>query len=265
MAKSDQQIFNSIQELSAAAARQFGEIITAAVAARGAACVALSGGSTPLSMYRLLAQPPYRDSLPWGRTHFFWGDERCVPPADPESNYNQAMQAMLEPLGVPAENIHRAKGELPPETAAADYTRRLARFAAEFDRLIKTLAGIAIPPVDEEAAGWPRFDLALLGLGADGHTASLFPGQVHPQETTASVIAVTADYQGRPANRVSLTPQVFNAARQVIFLAAGENKAAALAAVLHGPPDPLNFPAQRIHPLDGSLTWLVDQGAAKLL
>jgi 6-phosphogluconolactonase len=255
-------IFNTGDELSAAAAKQFGEVVTAAVAARGAACVALSGGGTPLAMYRLLARQPYRDSLPWGRIHFFWGDERCVPPGDPESNFGQAMQAMLEPVSAPPENIHRVKGELPPEMAASDYAGRMARFAADLDRLIQALAGAPVSSTPERGPAWPRFDLVLLGLGADGHTASLFPGQVHPQEALATVIAVTADYQGRPANRVTFTPLVFNTARNVIFLATGENKASALAAVLQGPPDPLKFPAQRIQPAEGTVTWMVDRAAA---
>ena len=210
----------------------------------------LSGGSTPLALFRRLAQAPYLESLPWREIHFFWGDERCVPPEDPESNYRQAFQALLAPVAVPAENIHRALGELAPEAASADYALQLAHFAADFPRLA------------DPSGAWPRLDLALMGLGADGHTASLFPGQIHPTEACASVIAVTAAYQGRPANRVTLTPQVFNAARQVTFLATGEAKAAALAAVLQGQPNALTYPAQRIQPVNGKVTWMVDRAAA---
>jgi 6-phosphogluconolactonase len=243
-------IFDSLDDLSAAAAEQFAAVVSAAAAVRGAVAVALSGGSTPLVLFHRLAQAPYQQSLPWRRIHFFWGDERCVPPEDPESNYGQAFQALLAPAAVPAENMHRALGELEPEAAAADYARQLAHFAADFPRLA------------DPSGAWPRLDLALMGLGADGHTASLFPSQMHPMEANASVIAVTADYQGRPANRVTLTPRVFNDTRQVTFMATGEAKAAALSAVLHGLPDALTYPAQRIQPVDGKVTWMVDRAAA---
>jgi 6-phosphogluconolactonase len=243
-------IFDSLDALSAAAAEQFASIVTASVTARGAAAVALSGGSTPLALFRRLAQAPYLESLPWREIHFFWGDERCVPPENSESNYGQAFQALLAPVAVPAENIHRTLGELAPEAAAADYARQLAQFAEDFPRLA------------DPSSAWPCLDLALMGLGADGHTASLFPGQIHPMEASTGVVAVTAAYQGRPANRVTLTPQVFNASRQVTFLATGAAKDAALAAVLQGPSDPLTYPAQRIQPVNGRVTWMVDRAAA---
>jgi 6-phosphogluconolactonase len=140
---------------------------------------------------------------------------------------------------IPAENIHRAKGELAAETAVTDYTQQLQQFAR------------------------PQLDLALMGLGDDGHTASLFPGAIPAAETSQPVMAVTADYNGRPAQRITLTPLVFNAARHILFLVTGEKKAAAVAAVLNHQDTPEKWPAQRIQPANGTITWLVDAAAAE--
>jgi 6-phosphogluconolactonase len=204
--------------------------------------------------------------------HFFWGDERCVPPDDLQSNYRQAYETLLSHVLVPKENIHRAKGELAPPSAAEDYARQLREFAA--------------PGLD-----YPRFDLVLLGLGADGHTASLFPGSLFPDSLSPQVrdpaqspegepvedlpsggsheggpvLAVTAEFQGRPVNRVTLTPPVFNAARNVLFLVTGQEKAMALAGTRAGRSDPLIYPAQRIEPAEGKVWWLVDEPAARML
>ncbi len=239
-------VFASLSELSQAAAQDFSAAVGQAIRERGMAFVALSGGSTPAELYRLLAQPGHSQGIAWERVHFYWGDERCVPPTDPESSFGMAFSLLLGHVPVPSANIHRALGELPPAAAAADYAAQLAQ------------AG-------EGPRAWPCFDLVLLGMGADGHTASLFPGQVHPEEASQSVIAVTAAYQGRPANRITLTSRVFNSARQVLFLATGENKAAVLEEALHGAPDPLRLPVQRIRPTDGTVTWMVDQAAASKL
>lgn len=238
------EIFSDSQSMSRQAAVLFAQITQGAVAARGRSLSALSGGGTPTALFRLLAQAPYLTSLPWEKMFFFWGDERCVPPDDPESNYNQAQQAFLGQAPVPPENIRRAKGELAPPAAAQDYANQLKEFA-------------------EQGLEWPRFDLVLLGLGADGHTASLFPGSSEP--AGMATVAVQANYQGRPAQRISLTPAVFNSAREVIFLVSGAEKAAALLATLAGPRDLSNYPAQRIQPSDGRLWFLADRSAASLL
>ncbi|RPH55594.1 MAG: 6-phosphogluconolactonase [Chloroflexi bacterium] len=237
-------IFTSPVELSRFAAEQFKEVTLAAVAQRGQFLAALAGGGTPQALYRLLAQSPYRETLPWDKMRFFWGDERCVPPENAESCYQQAYATWLAQVPVPPGNLHRAKGELDPALAAADYARQLKDMA-------------------EAGHSWPSFDFVLLGLGADGHTASLFPGS----ELTSgyATVAVTAHYQDRPANRVSMTPEVFNAARTVVFLASGPEKARALAITLTGRREPVKFPAQRIRPLNGDVWWLVDQSAASLL
>jgi 6-phosphogluconolactonase len=240
------QIFADLAGLSQAAAQLFAGAAHAAVAERGIFIGCLSGGSTPQGLFRLLAQAPYTPGLPWERMVFFWGDERLVPPDDPQSNYGQTFSVLFSRVPVPPANLCRTKGELPAAQAAADTAAQLGAQA-------------------RPGEPWPRFDLALLGLGADGHTASLFPGSDPAAGAGQAALAVTGDYQGRPAQRVTLTPAVFNASRQVVFLAAGADKAAALAATLQGPPDPRRWPAQRIAPADGQVTWLVDAAAAEML
>jgi 6-phosphogluconolactonase len=212
------------------------------VSERGRFLIALSGGGTPSRLYQLLPQPPYREQISWSETHVFWGDERCVAPDDPQSNYRQAWDAFLKHVPVLPENIHRVRGELAPEEAAREYALVLRQFAD--------------PPLE-----WPRFDVVLLGMGEDGHTASLFPrSQI---EASTPTLAVRGDYQGRPAWRVTLTARVLNAASTVVFLAAGAAKAHTLAKVLHGEYRPKDLPVQRIRPSDGELIWLVDRDAAK--
>ena len=237
-------VFSDSQRLSNFAAELMAQKMLEAVAERGRCLIALSGGGTPAPLYRLMAQTPYYESLPWERMFFFWGDERCVVPDNPESCYKQALSTWLGYVPVMPRNIFRARGELGPRRAAADYARQL-----------KTVADLGLD--------WPRFDIVLLGMGADGHTASLFPGSA--ETIGLATVAVSANYQDRPAKRVSLTPDVFNDARNIVFLATGQEKAASLSATLIGPRQPTNFPAQRIHPQDGQIWWLVDEAAASLL
>lgn len=236
-------VFTDLNELSQAAAKQFVTSAQQAVQQNGRFLVALSGGSTPRRLFSLLSQPPYADRIPWANTHIFWGDERLVPPDDPGSNYRQAHDLLLKAVPIPPQHIHRVKGEFTAETAVADYAQQLQELA-------------------EPGRAWPRFDLAIMGLGSDGHTASLFPGPVSSEENVQPVISVTADYDGRPAHRLTLTPLVFNDAAIVLFLANGENKAEALTAVLHDQDTPENWPAQRIQPHSGHTLWFVDQAAA---
>jgi len=240
----DIQIFKDKKALSQAAAEIFVWEATQAIHARGRFLVNLSGGGTPAGLYHLLADEPFRAQVDWAETFFFWGDERCVPPDDEGSNYHQAHEILLKYVPIPAEHILRVKGELEPGEASDDYAQVLKRFAA--------------PGLD-----WPRFDLVLLGMGEDGHTASLFPGS--PVKADSPALAVTGDYQGRPAQRVTLTPPVFNKARTIVFLVTGESKASTLQEVLRGTQKPEVFPAQRIQPTDGKLIWLVDEGAASKL
>ncbi|MFO7661491.1 MAG: 6-phosphogluconolactonase [Chloroflexota bacterium] len=220
--------------------------LESAVQSRGLATFVLSGGSTPQALYRRLAAEP--NLLDWRRVHLFWGDERLVPPDDEESNYGQAHATLIEHVPVPAAHVRRIKGELAAAEAAGHYACVLRDFRATHD-----------PGAPHS---WPRFDLVLLGLGEDGHTASLFPGSSPAVEP---VIAVTGDYGGRPANRVSLTPLVLNDARQIFFLAGGAGKAEAVACTIEGPPDPEQLPAQRIRPRNGEVRWFLDHAAAASL
>ena len=234
-------VFSDVFSLCNYAAQCFNYLADEAVEQRGRFLVALSGGSTPQTLFRLLAQAPYAQKIEWSKTHLFFADERCVPADDPESNYGQVNRLLLSALGENRPQVYRMRGELSPQAAAEDYAVQL-----------KVLA--------DQNMAWPRFDLILLGMGTDGHTASLFPGsEPYPPE---SVLAVEAFYQDRPAWRTTLTPQVINGARQIFFMAAGANKAAALAAVLNGTTDLKKWPAGRVRPSEGEVTWLVDEAAA---
>jgi 6-phosphogluconolactonase len=232
--------------LAAAAAAEFESRALAAVAGRGRFAVALSGGSTPRALFSLLAGDPYRTRLPWGTTHFFWGDERPVPPEDPDSNYGMARDTLLARVGVSASNVHRIPAEGPDgEAAAAAYEGTLKEF-------------FRLGPGER-----PAFDLVYLGLGPDGHTASLFPGTraLHEQERLA-----VANWVGKLySRRITLTAPALNAAACVVFLVAGEDKALPLKAVLEGPHEPEQLPAQLISPAGGRLLWLVDRAAAARL
>ena len=244
--KPDVRILTDLEDISRTAADLFAETAREAVEARGHFLVALSGGNTPVALYRLLAQEPYRDQVNWDRTIVFWGDERCVPPEAAGNSYFQTKEVLLDRVPIPGKNVHRVRSEMNSTDSAADYARVLREAAHDY----------GADPGHE----WPRFDLVLLGMGDDAHTASLFPGS--PADISTPTVAVSAEYQDRPAQRVSLTPIVFNAARKVVFLVSGESKAEALAKVLLGDYHPENLPAQRIRPEDGELIWLVDQAAA---
>ena len=241
--KPEIRLFKHVEGISHAAARLFIEIARQSIAERDRFLVALNGGSTPARMFQLLATD-YREDVDWSRVNVFWGDERCVPPDDRESSYGQAQEILLSRVSIPDTNIHRIRGELGPADASKEYSGILKAFAT--------------PPLD-----WPRFDLVYLGMGEDGHTASLFPGS--PLGASEPTMPVTAHYQDRPADRVTLTPVVFNSAQVVAFMAAGEKKAGTLAEVLSGRYHPELYPAQRIDPADGRLIWLVDEDAADRL
>jgi 6-phosphogluconolactonase len=235
--------YHVLDDFDQEAADYLAQLLADEIGQRGVIAVALAGGGTPLGVYRRLAG--LLDGGQWGAIHLFWGDERLVPPDHPESNYAQARAALLSRAPIPPENVHRVRGELPAAEAAADYAEQLRGWAATHD------PGAPHP--------WPRFGLVLLGLGGDGHTASLFPGS--PVEAAGPVVAVTADYEGRPAERVTLTPLVFNDARRVVFLVAGGGKAEAVRDTLNSD-DPARYPAQRIRPTAGWVTWLFDSDAA---
>jgi 6-phosphogluconolactonase len=222
----------------------------AALGARGRFNWALSGGSTPAALYRLLASPGYAERVDWSRVHFFWSDERCVPPEHAESNFRMAREALFDPVAASSSHvdrlhIHRLEGELPPAAAAQRYEAELA-----------SCFGV------EPGSGFPAFDLVLLGMGADGHTASLFPGSPALAETRRWVVANEVATLG--ATRLTFTLPLLNASRSVLFLVAGADKAARLEQVVlerAGPP----WPAQLVRPHGAAPDWLVDAEAGSRL
>ena len=233
--------------LAARAAQYFVESAEQAVAARGRARIAISGGSTPKAAFALLADPtqPWRARMPWDRLDLFWVDERCVPPSDADSNYGMTRKAMLDQVPLAPGHIHRMEGELAPDVAAAHYEAELRHSF----RL--------------EGAETPRFDLIQLGMGPDGHTASLFPHSAALHELTRLV--VSNHVEAKEAWRITLTLPVINHAADLFFLIAGEDKAQILKEVLLGPRDPERLPSQLIAPENGILTLLLDEAAAALL
>lgn len=233
-----------LPELSRKAANEFIRLANQSVKANDRFIVALSGGSTPKNFYSLLATPEFTE-IPWPKIYFFWSDERCVPPDHPESNYRMVRETLLSKIKVPEQNVHRMKGEDRPELAAMTYQRTIQ----EFFRLAE--------------GEFPRFDLILLGLGADGHTASLFPGSPALRETQRLVAAVVTDFP--PPNRLTLTLPVINNAAHIIFLVAGSDKASALRDTVRAKNDAIDVPARLIQLREGNLIWLVDQSAARLL
>jgi 6-phosphogluconolactonase len=222
------------------------ELATTALAERGRFTFAFSGGNTPRPVYARLASAVYRDRIDWSRVQVFFGDERCVPPDDPRSNYYMARTVLCDHVPIPAANVHRIHGEDPPEQAAAEY-------AAELERTFGGDAKTGGPPPD-------GFDLVLLGMGDNGHTASLFPGLAAVTESIHWVMAQYVEVVGMW--RLTLTPVILNAANHVAFLVAGADKAEMLSKVLEGPYQPVVLPAQIITPTHGELHWLVDAAAA---
>ncbi len=233
-------VYSDLQALSRAVAQAFAEA-TARGPARGRLSVALAGGSTPRRAYELLAAEPLKNEIAWGRVHVFFGDERCVPRADPRSNERMAREALLDRVPIPEEQIHPI--HCGPDSGAE---------AGRYEALLLRWFG-----------GSPRFDLALLGLGEDGHTASLKPGTAALGERERLVVAVPD--RGEGFDRVTLTAPALNSAREVIFAVSGRSKAPALREVLEGERRPNQFPAQLIHPAGGEPLWLVDEAAAALL
>jgi 6-phosphogluconolactonase len=233
------------QELFAAAAEEVVHAANEAVAQRGRFTIALAGGSTPKSLYNLVATNA-RTTLPWDRMFFFWGDERHVPPTDPESNYRMAEEAMLSKVPVPPGNVFRIKTENPEAAAAAE----------DYEKAIRKFFGL-------EPGQFPRFDLILLGMGPDGHTASLFPGTTALQEKSRLVVANWVEKM--KTHRITLTLPVLNAARCVTFLVSGTDKAPALKSVLEENVPAEQYPAKLIKPSDGKLIWLIDRAAASQL
>lgn len=220
-----------------------------AVGERGRFTVALAGGSTPRALYGLLADEggePFGDRTGWGAIHLFWGDERHVPPDHADSNYRMVRESLLSRVEIPEANVHRIAAEDPDAQRAADV------YEAHLSKFFGTPAGEA-----------PRFDLLLLGMGPDGHTASLFPGTTALRETKRLVAAPWVEKFS--TYRITLTFPVVNAARRTVFLVAGKDKAETLRDVLEGKPDPDRLPSQTVSPMNGEFVWLVARDAASLL
>ncbi len=236
------QVYPDLESLSRAAAKLFARQSRQMVRAQGRFSVALSGGHTPERTYQFLAQQPLRDQVPWAQVHVFWGDERCVPPDDPQSNARMARQALLDQVPIPAAQIHPIPCTQTPRQAAEEYEALLRSFFA---------------------GGPPRFALVFLGLGENGHTASLVPGTPVVEERERWVAEVYVPEQAMW--RVTLTAPLINQAAVVAFLVAGAAKAQVLQRVLEGPFDPHSLPAQLIQPTNGTPYWLVDREASKEL
>ena len=236
-------IFDDTEELSRAAARRFVEMAADAVESSGSFSVALAGGSTPKRIYELLAGDELREQVAWPKCHIFFGDERCVPPDHADSNYRMANETLLSRVPVPSENVHRIAGEGDAKANARAYEDELRGFFGK--------------------RAWPEFDLIMLGMGDDGHTASLFPHTDALKETEAWV---AANWVGKfDAFRITLTAPAINHARAILFVVAGAGKAARLSEVVEGPREPERLPAQLIAPAEGVLEWFVDGEAASAL
>jgi 6-phosphogluconolactonase len=238
-------VLDDVQALYKHAAEEIAHFAGEAISTHGEFRIALSGGSTPAAIYELLASK-FQFSVDWKEVQFYWGDERCVPPADQLSNYAMADRTMLSKLNIRPSQVHRMQGELEPEAAARAYEEELKRsFGVGEGEL-------------------PRFHLIMLGLGDNRHTLSLFPG--HPdaiRETGRMVVAV--EVEAEPPRRITFTPPLANNAERLMFVASGAAKADAVRDVIEGPRDPVRFPAQIVHPRDGELLWLLDKAAASLL
>lgn len=241
-------VVESPAALAEAAAALFVALAAHVIQDSGRFSVALSGGTTPKSLYAMLASDCYAGRVDWSRVQLFWGDERCVPSDDPLSNYRMVRETLIDHVPIPDENVHRIRGEDDPTSAAAAYEGKLRNFF-----------GISVGPPMRSA----RFDLVLLGMGRDGHTASLFPGVAAVSEQKRWVMEVSVADESM--KRITCTPVVFNTAASVVFLVAGASKGATLRQVLEGPHQPLVLPAQVIAAVGGSARWFVDADAASSL
>jgi 6-phosphogluconolactonase len=241
MPRGELKICRDAAGVAQAVADLFIDVGQTAIEDRGSFNVALSGGNTPRAAFTLLGQDQRSSLLSWADVHVYFGDERCVPPNDEQSNYRMAEKTFLDAVGIPKANVHRMRGEIDPAQAAAEYAQTL-----------RTNLGDT-----------PRFDLILLGLGPDGHTASLFPGTPPDADNDKLVRAVYAESQAMW--RITMTPKVLNAGRVVAFALEGVEKAAIFCAVYEDPVDPVKYPAQIVNPPDGRLLWIADDLACGIM
>jgi 6-phosphogluconolactonase len=237
------EVWRDLSEISERASELLIGLAREAASDSAAFTLALSGGSTPKALYELLVTDSKRSRIPWEQTHIYWTDERCVPPTDSQSNYRMGYEAMLENLDLRPEQIHRMRGEDEPQHAAEAYAAELS---------------------EQFGSGDPRFSLILLGMGDDGHTASLFPGSPALVDTKHTVAANYVEKLS--AHRLTMTFRTLNAANTIMFLVSGESKAKALNAVFASKDiEDRSVPSRLIKPTKGELIWLVDEDAAKLV
>lgn len=244
------QITATPEDLAQVAAQHFLRLAGRAIATQGCFRVVLAGGETPRRLYCLLAKQGTRERIAWEQVHVFWSDERSLPPSSEESNFHMARVTLLDHVPIPSSNVHRIRGEAEAVCAAAEYEQLLR-------------AQLGTPTGPPSTAPLHRFDLVLLGMGNDGHTASLFPGSVLLREQQSWVVAPRAEIAA--VQRITLTPVILNAAAEIVFLVSGSSKARMLQQVLEDPIQLHPLPAQAICPRDGRLTWLLDAAAAKHL
>ena len=242
-ATSNLQIYADAGEVARAAAERFIELARESIEAGGRFSVALAGGSTPKRIYELLASDGFNSQLDWSAVHVFFGDERCVPPDDADSNYRMASEALLSRVSLPEQNIHRIRGEGDAVANARLYEDELRGYF--------------------EGENWPQFDLVMLGMGDDGHTASLFPDTNALDVQTAWVMANWVEKFN--TFRVTLTAPAINHARHIMFIVTGASKTERLQEVLYGARDGHRLPSQLIQPEEGALAWFLDEAAAAKL
>ncbi len=235
-------VCSSADELCRRAGAEFVRLAKTAHRDRGRFTVALSGGTTPRSLYSLLATAEYNEQIFWPQVHLFWGDERCVPPDHADSNYRMVRESLLSNIQIPGANVHRMAGEKEPQIGAAEYEEKLKEF-------FQLAPGV-----------FPRFDLIFLGMGEEGHTASLFPGSDALKEMRRLVVATYVEKLS--AHRLTLTLPVLNHGAAVLFLITGAGKAAVVREILKDGSDPSRFPAAQVRPVDGKLVWLITEDAA---
>ena len=237
------QIFPLPANLAFHVVQEFIQLSNTAADLREKTNIALSGGSTPKMLFQLLSQSPYRDKIKWEVLHFFWSDERCVPPDHPESNYGMTQKKLLQYIKIPNSNIHRIKGESLPDEAAHSYSTEIYK---------------NVPSYDD---GIPRFDWILLGVGDDGHTASLFPGSevLYIRDKLCAVAVHPVSGQ----HRITMTLPLINHAKRVTFLVTGKSKRKIVFDIFNQTPGFERYPAAHVNPVQGKLVWLLDKAAAK--
>jgi 6-phosphogluconolactonase len=234
------EVYQCAEELEQRAAEKIILLINKAISERGVCSIALSGGETPRPVYRIMGSSPIKERIDWSRVHLFFTDERLVPPTDPQSNFGMINREFISHINISSRNIHRIAGEKKPELAAADYERELCEYFSNQNI---------------------RFDIVLLGLGEDGHTASIFPGTKVVQEEEALVAAVYI--QSLSIWRVTLTYRSINSAREILFLVSGKKKRFIVQHILKTPAMREEYPAMLIQPVDGNILWMLDKDAAE--